>query len=225
MENQPAKSHVSTGLRKILEHPSIYNIWQFIIGGEAAHKSLINDYCKPHPNARILEIACGTATILDHFDKELNVSYCGYDLNPSYIDFAKKKYGDRGQFHCASVFEARIPRESFDITLALGILHHLSNDESLKLIETAWDSLSPGGFLFSAEPVWSGGQSRLEKYILSKDRGQNIRTEAGYNDLLRTRFSKIKSQVVPGTLNIPWTVNIIKAWKTDADKPSDLQGV
>jgi 2-polyprenyl-3-methyl-5-hydroxy-6-metoxy-1,4-benzoquinol methylase len=214
MENQPAKSHVSSGLRKILEHSFLYNIWQLIIGGEAVHRSFINDYCKPHKHASILEIGCGTGTILEHIDEDLNVQYYGFDENPTYIDFAKTKYGDRGRFYCARVSDANIPSGGFDIVLALGILHHLNEPDSLKLIESAWDNLKPGGFLFSADPVWTNSQSRLEKYLISKDRGQNVRTEAGYRRLIGTRFDKVESHVVSGLLNIPWTANLIKATKT-----------
>ncbi len=174
MESQPAKFHVSTHWRKILEHSFVYNLWQLFIGGEAVHRAFIDVYC---------------------------------------IDFAKKKYGDRGHFFCARVSDASIATGSFDIVLALGILHHLSEHESLKLIESAWNSLKPGGFLFSADPVWTNTQSRLEKFLMSKDRGQNIRTEEEYKKLIRTRFVNIESQVVSGLLNIPWTANLIKAWK------------
>jgi SAM-dependent methyltransferase len=214
MENQPAKFHVSSGLRKILEHSFVYNLWQLGIGGESVHRSFINDYCKPHKHASILEIGCGTGTILEHIDKDLNVTYYGYDENPTYIDFAKRKYGDRGRFYCVKVSDANIPAGGFDIVLALGILHHLNEHEALKLIESAWDNLRPGGFLFSADPVWTNTQSRLEKYLISKDRGQSVRTEEGYKHLLSTRFDSIESQIVSGLLNIPWTANIIKATKT-----------
>ena len=213
MENQPAKFHVSTGWRKTLEHSFVYNLWQLIIGGEAGHRAFINKYCKPHKHASILEIGCGTGTILEHIEEDLNVNYCGYDENPIYVDFAKRKYGDRGRFYCAKVSDANIPTGSFDIVLALGILHHLNEAESLKLVESAWDSLSPGGFLFSADPVWTNTQSRLERYLMSKDRGQNIRTEEEYKKLIRTRFVNIESHVISGLLNIPWTANLIKAWK------------
>lgn len=213
MENQPAKFHVSTDGRKILEHSFVYNLWQLFIGGEAVHRAFIDVYCKPRKHASILEIGCGTGTILEHIDEALGVRYCGYDENPMYIDFAKKKYGDRGHFFCARVSDASIATDSFDIVLALGILHHLSEHESLKLIESAWDSLKPGGFLFSADPVWTNTQSRLEKFLMSKDRGQNIRTEEEYKQLVGTRFANIESHVVSRLLNIPWTANLIKAWK------------
>lgn len=219
MENQPAKFHVSSGWRKILEDSSVYNLWQFIIGGEGVHRAFINEYCKPKKHSRILEIGCGTGTILEHIDKDLNVNYCGYDENPVYIDFAKKRYGDRGSFYSSRVNNANIPTGSFDIVLALGILHHLDEQESLKLIESAWDSLSPGGFLFSADPVWTNRQSRLEKYLMSKDRGQNIRTEEGYIQLMRKQFENIESNVVSDLLNIPWTALLIKATKTSRPSP------
>jgi SAM-dependent methyltransferase len=149
----------------------------------------------------------------------LHVEYCGYDLNPAYIDFAQKTYGDRGRFYCANILDANMPEAHFDMVLAIGILHHLNEQESLKLVESACHSLRARGFLLTADPVLTTTQSRLEKYLISRDRGQNVRTEAGYNNLVRARFVNIESHIVSGLLNIPWTVNIITARK-DASESS-----
>ncbi len=217
MENQPAKAHISSGWRKILEHPYIYNLQQLILGSETAKKTLINKYCKPPNRSRILEIGCGTGSLLRCIDKDLNVEYCGYDLNPAYIDFAQKTYGDRGRFYCANTLEADMPEDYFDMVLAIGIFHHLNEHESVKLVESAWHSLRSRGFLFTADPVLTPTQSSLEKYLISRDRGQNVRTEAEYNNLVRARFVNIESHIVTGLLNIPWTVNIITARKNTSE--------
>jgi cyclopropane fatty-acyl-phospholipid synthase-like methyltransferase len=186
---------------------------QLILGSEAAKKILIDKYCKPPMRSRILEIGCGTGSLLNFIDKDLNVEYCGYDLNPQYIDFAQKTYGDRGRFYCANTLDANMPADYFDMVLAIGIFHHLNEQESVKLVESAWKSLRARGILFTADPVLTTTQSRLERYLISRDRGQNVRTEAEYNKLVRARFVNIESRIVTGLLNIPWTVNIITGEK------------
>ena len=54
----------------------------------------------------------------------------GIDNNSDYINFAKKKYGDRGIFICSGVGKEieSIKDDHFDIVMSAGVLHHLSDD-------------------------------------------------------------------------------------------------
>lgn len=213
MENPDTTAHFSSGWRQLLEHPCIYNFWQLLTGAEATKRKIINEYCKPFMNAKILEIGCGTGTILKYIDKKIELDYTGYDINPKYINFAKKKYGNRGNFYCENVRQSSVHGNKFDIVLAIAIFHHLDDFESQKVIELAWDTLKIKGRFILSEPVWTNQQSSIEKYLMTKDRGQNIRTEEKYMELVKTKFSNISSYIVSDSHYIPWTVNIITAEK------------
>lgn len=213
MKNPDTTAHLTSGWRQLLEHPSIYNFWQLITGAEATKRKIINEYCKPFIKAKILEIGCGTGTILKYIDKKMNVDYSGYDIHPKYINFARKKYGNRGNFYCSTMQQSSVLENKFDIVLAIAIFHHLDNFESQKVIELAWEKLKMKGRLILSEPVWTHRQSAIEKYLMTKDRGQNIRTEEKYIELVKTKFSNIGSYIVSDSHYIPWTVNIITAEK------------
>src|SRR5215217_1780021 len=81
-------------------------------------------YLRPQEGARILDIGCGTAKILNHLPR---VEYIGFDPNPAYIEWARNTFGNRGTFHAG-----RFTAESIglvgqvDVALVLAVLHHLS---------------------------------------------------------------------------------------------------
>lgn len=203
-------SHVTTGIRKVLELSFVYNFWQLITGAENAKNTVIRDFVAAYSKAKVLDIGCGTGVMLDHMDKNLGVDYVGYDINQEYIDFAKKKYGDRGRFYCSSINETVLYEDNFDIASAIAILHHLDNHESEKLIELGKRSLKPGGYLILSEPVWTDEQGWLEKALMSRDRGQNIRRKEEYIALAKTQFQNVECTIIPGLMTIPWTICVLK---------------
>lgn len=210
MNNEKQVSHVTSGLRKLLEYSFVYNTWQYITGSESAKRRIVREQVQPFYRAKMLDIGCGTGALLDHIDKKLEVDFVGYDINPEYIAFAQKKYGKRARFYCSAVSEAEFNEKDFDIVTAVAIVHHLSDAESSKLIALAAKKVRPGGTFVLSEPVWTDKQSRLEKYLMSKDRGQNIRTQEEYVHLAKEKFAEVKSVTIPGLYFIPWTVCIVK---------------
>jgi SAM-dependent methyltransferase len=204
------EAHTSGGLRGILEISFFHNLWQHVSGVERAKRNIVREYVKPFPAARILDIGCGTGVLLDYIKEK--VDYVGFDINGDYIEHAKKKYGARGKFYCTSVNDSYVEEKNFDIAIAIGILHHLDDSESEKLISSAHRCLKAGGCFVMAEPVWTSRQGKLEKYLMKKDRGQNIREEKAYLGLLSKYFPRTESAVRSGMLNIPWTLSITKSF-------------
>jgi len=206
--NKP--SHITTGIRKVLELSFVYNFWQLITGAENAKNTVIREFVAAFPKAKVLDIGCGTGVMLDHMDEKLTVDYVGYDINKEYIDFAKNKYGNKGRFYCSSINETVLHEKDFDIASAIAILHHLDNHESEKLIELGKKSLKPGGYLILSEPVWTKEQGKLEKALMARDRGQNIRTKEEYIALAKTQFENVECTIIPGLMTIPWTICVLK---------------
>ena len=206
------KSHKTTGITKILELPFFYNLQQLITGAEKAKYNLIQEYVAPFENAKILDIGCGTGIALEYM--KVKIEYVGFDINQEYIDFANKKYYGAGRFYCSDVNNFHQIEDNFDIVMAIGILHHLSDSESEKLIYMANNALKKGGYFVMAEPVWTDNQSFLERFLMKQDRGTNIRNEIGYTKLLEKFFSLTESYVRTGIINIPWTVLIKRSQKS-----------
>ena len=172
------------GIRSLLSIPSVYNLFTKLIGETSYRKALVDQYICPQENDRILDIGCGTGKIVQYLP---NVNYIGFDASQEYIKTAQAEFykeikdsilNKQAKFICQEVNANEIKGDAcFDIVLALGILHHLSDLESLQLFNTAIHSLKPGGKLITFDEIYVSSQSRLARWIISKDRGQNVRTK------------------------------------------------
>ena len=79
--------------------------------------------------------------------------YLGFDLSPKYIELAKRRF-PKAHFVCERVSQFSLAKEqSFDLVLALGIVHHLEDAEALQLFQIAYDALKPGGKLVTIDGV------------------------------------------------------------------------
>ena len=80
----------------------------------------------------------------------------------------------------------------------------------MTLFQIARDTMKPGGKLVTLDGVWTDDQSQVVKYLLSRDRGRFVRSEAGYRELASKVFSNIESSVRHDLLRIPYTLLILK---------------
>ncbi len=190
-------------IRSVLAVPALYAGFARLVGSTRSATIFTRDYARPTPGGRVLDIGCGPAEILDYLG---DVQYTGFDLSPDYIAAASKKYGNRGHFFCQRVTRDVLPHEpSFDLVLAIGVLHHLTDDEARSLFELAHAVLVPGGRLVTLDGCYEEGQSKIARYLLSRDRGQYVRTAEGYRKLAEAVFTKAKQTVRHDLLRIPFT--------------------
>jgi SAM-dependent methyltransferase len=136
----------------------------------------------------VLDIGCGTgacAAALLSFDR---VAYVGIDVERSYIDYARRRHA-QGEFLCADATREQFSGRLFDVVLMFSILHHLSDDESARLVESIPRVLAPDGVVLSAEPLFPERQryrgaarmgALLSEALLNMDRGEHIRDQPGY---------------------------------------------
>lgn len=206
------RGKVQEKIYSILTFPFVFNTYQYLIGANEFMKKYVNDYICPFPGAKILDVGCGTAPVLKYLPE--NIEYIGYDSNPLYIKNAEIKYKNRGVFYCQSTSEySNIDLESFDIVLAGAILHHINDEEAKDLFKKASDLLKVGGYLVTYDGVYVNNQSRIARYILSKDRGMFVRTSEQYLDLAKSGFCKIDSFIINDMYKIPYTGLIMKCYK------------
>ena len=86
-----------------------------------------------------------------------------------------------------------------------GVLHHLDDAASSALFATAHGALSPGGKLVTVDPTFAAGQSRTARFVISRDRGQSVRSPDGYEALAHAVFPSIDVAIHDDFLRIPFT--------------------
>ena len=189
-------------IRSVLAIPAAYNLWWKVVGGPAWAKVLVGQYIQPRVGARILEIGCGPGTIAGYLpDSE----YVGLDVSSKYIEMARKRF-PRAQFVCERVSQFSLAKQqSFDAVLALGIVHHLDDQEAGQLFQIAYDALKSGGKLVTFDGVWTHDQSAAARWLLARDRGEYIRNEREYVKIASEVFANVKASVRHDLLRIPYT--------------------
>lgn len=207
-------SQVTSGIRKILSHPFVYDGFQALVGAEKFRQLYVAAYVQPSEGDRILDIGCGTAEILEYLPT--GVEYHGYDLSVDYIQAAKSRYNERGHWHCASVLDMKLGDfGAFDIVMANGVLHHLGDEEVRQLAEIASKALKRGGRFCSFDGCFVEGQNPLARYLISHDRGRNVREAEDYKSLIAPFFSAVDLDIRHDMLRIPYTHAVMVATKGD----------
>jgi cyclopropane fatty-acyl-phospholipid synthase-like methyltransferase len=164
---------------------------------------LIREYIHPKAGDRILDVGCGPGNMLPYLPAS---HYLGVDANESYIEAARRRYGHRGQFICDFVSHQSVKDlGEFDIVLALGLVHHLSDSEALDLFRMGYTALRPGGRLITMDGCYTPDQSAAARYLLSRDRGRHIRTQTEYLKLAGEWFSEVHPTLRNDALRIPYT--------------------
>jgi ubiquinone/menaquinone biosynthesis C-methylase UbiE len=191
------------GLWSLLYLPQVYNALTSVVGSEAVMKLLAERFVRPRPEDRILDVGCGTARILRYLPV---ARYVGIDNNSRYISAARERYQNRGEFVVGDVGALSLnPSERFDIVLASGILHHIDDASAKGLLAVSARLLAKNGRMVIADPVVAPGQSPVAKFLISLDRGRNVRTPEHYLALARTSFEKVHSHVCDLHPWLPYT--------------------
>ena len=204
-----SESHRARGLHGILERPAIYDWVMRALGGAAARRRFVDEFLKPHPDAKLLDAGCGTAALLDHLPP--GVVYVGSDVNPAYLASARRRYGGRGTFVLARAGDDAEVGDGFDFVVAMALLHHLDDDEVHRLLESAARRLRPGGAFVSIDPTVHPKQSRLARLLVSLDRGRRVRSPEGYRALLDAHFAHVDARVVTDLLPFPYSHYVARA--------------
>jgi len=201
---------VRTTLHSVLSSPLTYLFWDYMIGGPASRRKMLNKYVRAKAGDRILDIGCGPGNMASYFP---NTQYSGFDENPEYIAAARAKFGTSASFDCARIATYTFPvaqYSSYDLTLAFGILHHVDDEEALQLFRLAHAALKPGGRLITYDGCYVPAQHRMARRLLSWDRGRFVRTEQEYLRLASSVFCNISSNIHHELLRIPYTMIVLE---------------
>ncbi len=190
--------------------PHAFRFFNSLIGGRA-RPDYVDRFVRPKAGDRILDIGCGPGDVLACLP---DVTYIGFDTDPRYVEAASERFGQRGKFFCADVTqvaaEATFETGSFDIVMANGVLHHLPDAAARDLLRVAARALKPGGRLVTHDGCYVDGQSRVARYLLSRDRGEHVRKEREYVDLARSAFASVNPTVAHDLLRIPYTILVME---------------
>lgn len=205
---------ITTGIRRILSRPIVYDTFQAILGGSSARRRICQEHIRARETDTIVDVGCGTAELLNFLPK--GVHYYGFDLSPDYIKAAKARYDGRGDYHfrCADLNTLgpdEIP--PCDLAIAFGVLHHINDQTARALIGNLHDRLAPGGRLVTIDNAFIENQSFVARELIRRDRGQHVRQAEEYLSLVPDSYSQKKITIHHDLLRVPYTHLIMECVK------------
>jgi SAM-dependent methyltransferase len=195
------------GIRSVLSVPSVFRLYQRIVGARGFKRSVINLHLRPRPGDRVLDIGCGPGDVLDDMR---GVAYVGFDISERYIEHARERFGGRGSFLAADVLDVdAADLGKFELVHAHGVLHHLDDAVASRVCSLAAEVVVPSGRFVTVDPCFHPQQSRLARLTVSRDRGQAVRTPDEYRDLAAPWFEHVDVVLDHTPLHIPHTAAVL----------------
>lgn len=109
-----------------------------------------------------LDYACGPGTFVGNYSNCQSVSV---DIANNQINFANKKYQNKGIFIQLDDFEFHKYKEKFDVITIMGLFEFLSDDELIELVDNLFKLLKPGGRLISTTLNFKSSLTTLLKIL------------------------------------------------------------
>jgi SAM-dependent methyltransferase len=188
-------------LKDLLANVSAYVAVQHVLGGDLLRYRCL-EVADVHAGEVVVDVGCGPAYYFDRLPGP--ITYHGYDTDQRYLDWATKKYGDRGSFHCGIFDEAAaaaIPQPQ--LILLLGLLHHLCDTECQDLLELCGRVLAPGGRAVSVDPCFVPGQGRISRWMSENDRGEHVRDTDAFLAMASAEFDQVSTRLISSEGRIP----------------------
>ena len=195
-------SQRSSVLYNLINSPIIYKLIQKVMSGTSFRKKIITKNIKKK-NLKILDIGCGPAEIINYIPR---CEYFGFDIDKRSINYAKKKYpGKNYHFFCKRFNREELNKlPKFDFVILFGIMHHLDNHQVNVILNLCKKKMKKNSKLLTEDPIFIKNQNFIAKFLISRDRGMNVRKKEEYINLLKSHFKNLKSKITYQSF-IPYT--------------------
>jgi ubiquinone/menaquinone biosynthesis C-methylase UbiE len=201
-------------IANMFDNAKLYELFQFGVARRGTSEIIRNQVLKPYAVKKVLDFGCGIGY---HSKEFVNSEYLGIEPLSDCVNKANRMFKNSGNNFIVGDHESlkSINDSSYDLIIALGVLHHINNSIFDEFIKESHRILKSGGRLTTFDPVYHQGQSKISKWIVSRDRGNWVRTEESYLDPIQKIYKKAPStRVYSNLLRIPYDHLAIEIIKT-----------
>lgn len=161
--------------------PYLWLLFQYILGGNVDKKRLILSAYQNE--ARALEVGCSVGNIADAFRLKENLFYQGIDIDCQAVAIAQRRFKryPRFSFKCEDLTQfAQNASNTFNIIYFAGILHHVNDEESIRLLQSAVGLLETKARLVIVEPSAATAEDSLlvRWYANRLEQGEYLRSKS-----------------------------------------------
>jgi cyclopropane fatty-acyl-phospholipid synthase-like methyltransferase len=195
-----------------LAHHGIYRAFRRLTGSARVNREFVQSYVRPQSGDAILDLGCGPG---DVFELMPQVRYVGIDMSENYVAAARRRFGSRAKFLSGDLNSVE-PEQlgNFDRVIAMGVMHHLSDDEVLAMLRRIREFLKPGGRFVSYDPGFTEPQHPFARWIHKHDRGRFVRFDRQYENLISRVFSSYRQHIRTDMCTVPATVIVFECSQT-----------
>jgi ubiquinone/menaquinone biosynthesis C-methylase UbiE len=162
---------LSNILHKIVAQPRIYDLVQYIVGGDAARRRMTALMADLPSGALVLDVGGGTGFYRDCVPEACHYCCVDYDM--------VKLYGFRHKFNDSAVrgdgTALSFAASTVDCIICISFFHHLTDAQLPQTFAECTRLLKPNGRLVILEPVWDS-RHWLGRLLWAYDRGSYPRT-------------------------------------------------
>jgi SAM-dependent methyltransferase len=197
----------------LFDNASLYKLFQYSISRRNTLKVMREEILKPDGVQDVLDFGCGIGY---HSLEFPSANYLGIEPLQSCINKAHELFNESNRRFILGdhITLKEIPDSSFDLIIAIGVLHHINDDIVSEFLEESRRILRKGGRLTTFDPVLHKDQSTISRWVVKQDRGKWVRSEAEYSKLLTRYFpGKVEQKIYTDLLKIPYdhvTFSLIK---------------
>jgi len=173
-----------------LEQPFLFNLSQLPFSRQKFARLLKHN--KIDEIGSVLDVGCGPGTNVPHF---AHAQYLGIDINPRYIQLARKRY--HRDFLVADVTASdAIPAGAFDFILVNSFLHHIDTPATLRILSRLNELLAPGGHVHSVELVLPE-RAGIPRWLARKDRGKFPKSLRTWREIFEDKLETVIFEPFP----------------------------
>ena len=171
-------------LGSLLDNPTLFCSGRFLlVGRQRLTKRLLQEHLKTGPDETVLDVCCG----IGEFSEGIEAAYVGVDLNPKFIDYARRKYRHvrTKTFEVGNATSLRFAEKYFDKAIVINALHHFSDDEATRLLSEIRRVTRRLVIIVDADGAPKG---LLRRMLVAIDRGKFMRNLEGLSLVISNVF-------------------------------------
>jgi SAM-dependent methyltransferase len=180
-----------------------------LLGGPTIrrYQAFVRAHVAKEPGHRILEIGCGVGSARPWFPGD----YTGIDINPEYIERARRNFG--GDFQVMDAGRIDFAPGTFDDAVSIATTHHLTNNQLAAMVTSSTMVASTLHIVDAILPL--SPASWFKTKLFRMDRGRYVRTFDQLRELVGRHARVEFSDAVEGPLH---DVCYIRASRRGADQ-------
>lgn len=183
---------LSTVVEKVSDHPVLFIFFRSLLENDfKAIRKVMRDHLEFGAERRTLDLGCGPGAFSDLFEGN---DYVGVDMNPRYIEHARRHR--KGTFVVGDARKLELPDNRFDQAMIFGLLHHLSDDDVTAVLGECRRLLVPGGHLLVIEDIPALSKLNLIGHLIHRvENGEHIRRPEQYRSFYE-QVGRVEHEVI-----------------------------